>query len=145
MKIGTKGTAHLLQTAALGLGLGLFAITADGHAQEFPSESIKLTMGFGPGSGIDANARMLAPYLEESLGVPITIINQPGGGSVPWANDLARAEPDGYTIGMIGFPLLQNNFVLSDVDYDPTEDYTYLGVLTLDPAVLAVKIGRAHV
>src|SRR3546814_13445886 len=40
---------------------------------------------------------------------------------------------------MIGFPLLQNNFVLSDVDYDPTEDYTYLGVLTLDPAVLAVS------
>src|SRR3546814_5785505 len=40
---------------------------------------------------------------------------------------------------MIGFPLLQNNFVLSAVDYDPTENYTYLGVLTLDPAVLAVS------
>jgi tripartite-type tricarboxylate transporter receptor subunit TctC len=107
-------------------------------AQAFPSRGIELTLGFGPGSGLDANARLLAPYLEKALGQSVTVINQPGGGAVPWANGLARANPDGYTIGMVGFPLLQNNSVLSQVDYDPATDFTYLGVLTTDPAVLAV-------
>jgi tripartite-type tricarboxylate transporter receptor subunit TctC len=120
--------------AAMGVTLG---VAAAAQAQSFPTKGIQFTMGFGPGSGIDSNSRLFAPYLSKQLGVPVTIINQPGGGSVPWANGLARAKPDGYTIGIVGFPLLQNNSVLSKVNYDPLKDFTYLGVLTVDPAVLA--------
>ncbi|MEJ1158919.1 Bug family tripartite tricarboxylate transporter substrate binding protein [Prosthecomicrobium sp. N25] len=129
-------TLRLLMSAA-----GLLAVSVlpnPAWSQGFPSKGIELTLGFGPGSGIDSNARLLAPYLEKALGVPVTVINQPGGGAVPWANKLARTTPDGHTIGMVGFPLLQNNTVLSKVDYDVAKDFTFLGVLTLDPAVLAV-------
>lgn len=126
---------RLASIVCVAAGLVLNAAAAD--AQSFPTKGIQFTLGFGPGSGIDSNARLFAPYLEKQLGVPVTIINQPGGGAVPWANGLARAEPDGYTIGMVGFPLLQNNSVLSKVNYDPLKDFTYLGVLTVDPAVLA--------
>jgi tripartite-type tricarboxylate transporter receptor subunit TctC len=63
---------------------------------------------------------------------------------VPWANRLARTAPDGYTIGAVGFPLLQNNAVLNEVDYDPAKDFSYIGVLTLDPAVLAVSAGSPY-
>lgn len=120
-------------------GLVAAIVAAPAMAQEdFPSRPIDLTIGFGAGGGLDSNVRMLAPYLGEALGQPVTVINQPGGGSVPWANRLARTEPDGYTIGAVGFPLLQNNSVLVDVDYDPATDFTFLGLLTRDPAVLAV-------
>lgn len=125
--------------AGLAVAGGASLAAAPGFAQDFPARGIEFTIGFGPGSGIDSNARLLAPYLEKALGQSVTVINQPGGGAVPWANGLAAAVPDGYTIGMIGFPLLQNNSVLSEVDYDPLTDFTFLGVLTLDPAVLAVS------
>lgn len=130
----------MLALAACGQsGAPSAASSEEGDAQSsYPEDGIDLTLGFGPGSGIDANARMLAPYIEDALGVPVTVVNQEGGGAVPWANELARTEPDGYTFGMIGFPLFQNNTVLSEVDYDPATDFTYLGVLTVDPAVIAV-------
>lgn len=123
-----------LLAACLSLGLAGGVATA----QDYPTKGLQFTLGFGPGSGIDSNARLLAPYIEKQLGVGVTVVNQPGGGAVPWANGLARATPDGYTFGMVGFPLLQNNSVLSEVNYDPTKDFSFLGVLTVDPAVLAV-------
>lgn len=129
---------------ALAFSVAVAGFAAPAAAQEFPAKGIEFTLGFGPGSGIDSNARLLAPYLEKALGVSVTVINQPGGGAVPWANRLARATPDGYTMGMVGFPLLQNNSVLSKVDYDPTKDFSYLGVLTLDPAVLAVSANSPY-
>ena len=132
------GTLYRRTAAAAALSLAAALCATVSVAQDFPSKPIELTIGFGPGSGLDSNARMLAPYLSEAFGQSVTVINQPGGGAVPWANNMARTAPDGYTIGMIGFPLLQNNSVMSEVDYDPAKDFTYLGVLTLDPAVLAV-------
>lgn len=133
----TRRTAVRL-LGSIAIAATAMATVVPAMAQDFPSRPIELTLGFGPGSGLDANARLLAPYLQKALGQPVTVINQPGGGAVPWANGLARATPDGYTIGMVGFPLLQNNSVLSQVEYDPSTDFTYLGVLTTDPAVLAV-------
>lgn len=136
-----RASSWLVPFAAIGL---LGSVMTASAQDAYPSRGVSFTLGFGPGSGIDSNARMLAPFIEKHLGQTVTVINQPGGGSVPWANGLVRTAPDGYTFGMVGFPLLQNNSVLSDVEYDPKTDFTFLGVLTVDPVVLAVAPDSEH-
>ncbi|MDQ0221139.1 tripartite tricarboxylate transporter substrate binding protein [Peribacillus cavernae] len=77
----------------------------------FPNKPITLIVSFEAGGGTDTGARTLMPYVEKELGVPITVVNKPGaGGWVGWS-ELARAKPDGYTIGYINTPNLITGYV----------------------------------
>ncbi len=75
-------------------------------AQGFPERSITLIVAFAPGGGTDVAARTLARFMERDLGQPVVVVNRAGaGGEIGWA-ELARARPDGYTIGFTNTPNL---------------------------------------
>ncbi|MFD1415735.1 tripartite tricarboxylate transporter substrate binding protein [Oceanobacillus jeddahense] len=78
----------------------------------FPSEDITFIVPYPPGGGTDLTARILQPYLEEELGVSVTIQNRDGGGGWVGWSELANAEPDGYTIGYMNMP----NVILGYLD-----------------------------
>lgn len=68
---------------------------------DFPSEPVNVIVAYDAGGGTDTTARALQPYLEDELGVPVNVINKPGGtGWVGWTS-LANAKPDGQTIGYL--------------------------------------------
>lgn len=72
----------------------------------FPTKTIDLIIPFPAGGGTDLGARVLKPYLEKELGVTVNVVNKPGAeGWVGWA-ELAKAKPDGYTIGYVNSPTL---------------------------------------
>jgi tripartite-type tricarboxylate transporter receptor subunit TctC len=69
-------------------------------AQPYPTQPIKIVIGFGPGSAADILARLIGKQMEAKLGQPIIVENQPGNSSMLAAEAVARATPDGYTLVM---------------------------------------------
>jgi tripartite-type tricarboxylate transporter receptor subunit TctC len=77
---------------------------APAMAQNFPERPVTMIVAFAPGGGTDVAARTLARFMEKDLGQPVVVVNRAGaGGEVGWG-ELARAKPDGYTIGFINTP-----------------------------------------
>jgi tripartite-type tricarboxylate transporter receptor subunit TctC len=74
--------------------------TAGAVAQTYPSQPIKVIIGFGPGSAADILARLVGKQMEVSLGQPIVVENRLGNSSMIAAESVARAAPDGYTLFM---------------------------------------------
>jgi tripartite-type tricarboxylate transporter receptor subunit TctC len=69
-------------------------------AQTWPTQPIKVVVGFGPGSAADILARLVAKQMEAGLGQPFVVENRPGNSSMIAAESVARATPDGYTLFM---------------------------------------------
>jgi tripartite-type tricarboxylate transporter receptor subunit TctC len=91
-----------LKMAALCAGaiLASVASTAVAVAQAYPTQPIKIVIGFGPGSAADILARLVGKQMETSLGQPIVIENRPGNSSMLAAEAVSRATADGYTLFM---------------------------------------------
>src|SRR5262245_44643112 len=91
----------MMQGRALGLlaavGIAL-AAAIPAAAQDYPSRSIKLIVGFPPGGGVDTSARVAAHEMSRTLGQSIVIENKPGAAGVLGAAEVARSAPDGYTL-----------------------------------------------
>ena len=66
--------------------------------EDFPEHTVTLTVPWPPGGRTDTYARMMAPYLEEELGVAVTVANESGGGGTVGAASVANATPDGYNM-----------------------------------------------
>lgn len=87
-----------------------------------PKRPINIVVPFSAGGGVDTFARALAPAMQDSLGVPIVVVNKPGGGSLSGSAEAAGAKPDGQTL-LLALPasiLLRQMFQGSPVD--PFED-----------------------
>src|SRR5262245_43716278 len=89
-----------LQTFALSAACLAAALAASAHAQTYPSKPIEIVLGFGAGGSTDLAARVLAGAVEAKWGVPVRVVNKPGGNTVPAVDDVMRAKPDGYTMLM---------------------------------------------
>src|SRR3954467_15729500 len=94
--------SHTLKMAALcaGVTAATVAGAASAVAQTYPSQPIKVVVGFGPGSAADILARLLGKQMETSLGQPIVVENRPGNSSMIAAETVTRAPADGYTLFM---------------------------------------------
>jgi tripartite-type tricarboxylate transporter receptor subunit TctC len=86
----------ILVVCALMLGLA-----APGAAQDYPNRPIKLIVSFGPGGGADIVGRILGQAISEKLGQPVVIENRPGAAGTIGNEAVARAEKDGYTLGIM--------------------------------------------
>ena len=101
------------------------AAIAAGAQQSFPTRPIRLIVSFAAGGPTDIFARLVAVRLEKELGQPIIVENKPGGGSNIGSEFVARAKPDGYTIGQI--PISVTRFSqLGTLAADPRKDFNYI-------------------
>ena len=96
--------------AMLASGLILAATAA---AQPYPSQQIRMVVGYGAGGGADSLIRALAPELSELLGQQIVVDNRPGGGSVIGTQIVAASRPDGYTLLIADNAYIVNPFLMS--------------------------------
>ena len=87
-------------------GLALFAATATASAQQYPQPGRTITMmvPFPAGGGTDVFAKAAAAVMAKKLGVQIDVINKPGASSQLGTAQLAKAAPDGYTVGWVVLP-----------------------------------------
>jgi tripartite-type tricarboxylate transporter receptor subunit TctC len=123
----------------------LFAVFAvllaqSAAAQEWPSRAVKIYIPFGPGSTPDLVGRMIADRLQQKLGQPFVIEDKPGASGNIGTDAVAKAEPDGYTLGIsIGGPLAINPLLFSKMPYDPAKDLTAITLVATQPSALAVN------
>src|SRR5215510_6515770 len=118
----------------------LFAVATPAAAQEWPAKPVRIVVPFGPGSTPDVVARLIADHLQKSLGQPFVIENKPGASGNTGTDAVAKAAPDGYTIGVsIGGPLAINTLLFSKLPYDPKTDIAPITQLVTQPSALAVN------
>ena len=108
------------------------------HAQEWPSNPIRLIIPFAPGGGNDGAGRILAKALEDRLKVPVVVDNKAGANGTIAMSLLRQAKPDGYTLSLVSTGALDVNPWLMSLNYDPVKDFTDLGTIVKFPLFLAV-------
>jgi tripartite-type tricarboxylate transporter receptor subunit TctC len=109
-------------------------------AQDWPAKPVKIVVPFGPGSTPDLIMRLIAERLQQKLGQPFLIENKPGASGVTGTDAVAKAAPDGSTIGIsIGGPLAINTLLFARMPYDPAKDLAPVTLLVSLPSVLVVN------
>ena len=120
--------------------LGLFFAAQPVSAQDWPTKPVKIVVPFGAGSTPDVVARLIADHLQKKLGQPFVIDNKPGASGNIGTDAVAKAAPDGTTIGVsIGGPLAINTLLFSKLPYDPKTDIASITQLVTQPSALAVN------
>jgi tripartite-type tricarboxylate transporter receptor subunit TctC len=112
---------------------------AAAQAQDWPTKPLRLVVPFAPGGTSSIVARAVAAEMEKGLGQPIVVDNKPGGGGNVAMQDVARAEPDGYTliIGHIG-TLAVNPFMFEKLPFDTNRDFAAVSLLAKVPNIFVV-------
>src|SRR6188474_1522703 len=130
-----------MRKLALLLSIALLGANA-AQAQTYPSRPITLLVPAAAGGGNDTVARTVAERMSRILGQQIVIENRPGAGGTIAARQVARSEPDGYTIG-IGNPatLAMAPSLLPNVGYDPVKDFAPVGSIAASPHIILVNNG----
>ncbi len=127
------------QSFALAL-VALLAASLPSSAQDWPTKTVRIIVPFGPGATPDIVARLLADRLAAKLGTAFVVENKPGASGNTGTDLVAKAEHDGYTIGVsIPGPLAINTLLFSQLPYDPAKDLALISILTTQPSVLAVN------
>ena len=155
-------TMFRLAAAALFIATAATSAVRADEAEFYKGKTVKMIVGFGPGGGYDAYARMLAPYFSKRLGATVVVENQPGAGSLAALNRLYVAPPDGLQMMLVnGTAAALSQIVgVSAVKYDLGK-MTHIATVSVSPWVWLVpkgspiqtiadarkmsEIGRAHV
>jgi len=111
-----------------------FAFAAD----PYPSKPIRIIVPVAPGATADFLARSVAGELSKSLGQTVIVENKPGGNQIIGNNEVAKANPDGYTIGMGISSLVINPYVSKNIPFDVMKDFIPLAMLGIMPGLMTV-------
>ena len=119
--------------------VALSLVSSLAMAQAYPSKPVKIVIGFGPGSGTDIVARLLAEEFQKMLGQPFIVENKPGAAAQIADNQVKAAPPDGYTLLLTSNTTHSvNPHIFKKLQYDPIADFTPIGGVGYFPFILAV-------
>src|SRR5260221_8569356 len=128
--------------AIFGFGGGLALLTGLPALAEtpYPSRTIKMIVPYPAGGTTDFLGRLVADQLKTGLGATVIVENKPGAATALGAEQVARAEPDGYTLLMATSTTLAINKTLyKKLPYDPVKDFTPIALVASVPFALIVN------
>ncbi len=128
--------------------LAFILLAAPALAQDWPGKSVRIIVPFAAGATPDLVARLIADDLHRKLGQTFIVENRPGASGNIGTDAVAKAAPDGSTIGVsIGGPLAINTLLFGKLPYDPNKDLALITMLATQPSVLAIngKLGVSNV
>lgn len=133
-------TSRLLTCAMVAHSI-LLGAAAPALAQAWPAKTVRIVVPFGPGSTPDIVARLIADGLQQKYPASAFVIeNKPGASGNIGTDAVAKAAPDGSTLGVsIGGPLAINTLLFANLPYDPRKDIAPVTQLVTQPSVLAVN------
>ena len=124
-------------------GLLVCLLASIANAQEWPQRPVKVVVPFAAASTPDTLARLLADNLRKRLGQAVVVENKPGAGGMVGTDAVAKAAPDGYTIGVsIVGPLVNNRLLYKKMPYDPDRDLVPITIAVTQPSLLVVPADR---
>ncbi len=121
--------------------LAFLAFAAQGAlAQQYPSAPVHVIVPFTPGSATDIMARVVGERLAPVLGQPVLVENRPGAGGTIGIAQVAKAAPDGLTLGVVSTGHVVNPVLYDNLSYDTIKDFAGVAPLAQLPSVLVVPI-----
>jgi tripartite-type tricarboxylate transporter receptor subunit TctC len=123
-------------TFALLLAAGL---SQPAPAQEYPQQTIKFVIAFGPGGGADIIGRILAESMSRKLGKPIIVENKPGAGGILGNDAVAKATPDGYTLGVMTAGQIIAAVTKKNMPYDTNTAFSPVSQIATASLMIVVR------
>ena len=108
------------------------------HAQGWPTKPVRLVVPYPPGGSTDVAARPVAEKLTKAFGQSFVIDNKAGASGAIGAAEVARSEPDGYTIMFAADPVTTLHLVMKSVQFDIARDFVAVTQVTTQPLAVAV-------
>ncbi|MES2976200.1 MAG: tripartite tricarboxylate transporter substrate-binding protein [Pseudomonadota bacterium] len=131
---------RLLKTTLALAAATVFTATTSVHAQDYPVRPIKLIIPQGVAGGSDLVARAMATEIQQRLGQPFVVENKPGGNETIGPDIVAKAPPDGYTIGIISSTYsINQTHVGPKLPYDPQKAFTPIAPMVRIPMIVMVR------
>ena len=115
-----------------------FAVSTQASG-DYPNRPIQLIVGWTAGASEDLRFRALATKMEEVLGQPVIVVNKPGAAAVVSMSLIAKAKPDGYTIGNANSGAIVFVPQMQKVEYNPLTDFTFIAGTCNQPFALVVR------
>ena len=125
-------------TAGL-LAAGASVALPTAEAQTWPARPLRVIVPYTPGGFTDVTARLVAQKLQERLGQPVAIDNKPGANSIIGVDLIAKAPPDGHTIGVVIAAYAANTTLYPKLPYDPKKDLIPVSLIGVAPLMAAVN------
>lgn len=116
----------------------VFAGAAFAQTADYPTKPIQVIVPYAAGGGTDIIARLIAHYAKDSIGQPMAVVNRPGAAGALGHREIANAQPDGYTLGVLSYPDSAINPKGASAGFR-NEDFIPLATFTRTPSVLAVQ------
>ena len=139
----------VLRHAAWVVALAACAASS-GHAQraDYPARPIRVIVPFVAGGGTDLLARLVSPKFSELIGQQIVIDNRGGAASIVGTQIVAKASPDGYTLGIFDTAFAINPAFADKLPYDAMKDFAFIAIIATSPSLLIanpkVKLRSIH-
>ncbi|HWH81536.1 MAG TPA: tripartite tricarboxylate transporter substrate binding protein [Burkholderiaceae bacterium] len=128
----------LFAAALAALAVTLPAQAAD-PAGGYPDKAVKIIVPYPPGGFNDTMARIFGRKLQDAWGQPFIVDNKPGAGTMLGTEAGAKAPPDGYTLTVVGFPLVVNQHLQAKINYDSRTSFAPIIAAGQTPNLLLVN------
>jgi tripartite-type tricarboxylate transporter receptor subunit TctC len=109
------------------------------HAQNFPTQVVRIVVPTAAGGGLDIVARQLAQKLTDAWGQGVIVDNRAGAGGTIGADVVAKAPPDGHTIALVSSTFPINASLYSKLPYDSLRDFAPVTLVVNSPLILVVN------
>jgi tripartite-type tricarboxylate transporter receptor subunit TctC len=118
--------------------LATLALNGPAAAQNYPNRPVRLVVPFSAGGAADVPGRILTQKLTEALGQQVVVDNRPGAGSTIGADNVAKSQPDGYSLLTISNTHYVSAALYKKLPYDSVTDFSPITQITSAPNIIIV-------
>jgi tripartite-type tricarboxylate transporter receptor subunit TctC len=134
---------HLMKFKTSMIAFGALAAVAwlvpdVAFTQDYPSRAIKIVAGFPPGGGVDTVARLIGQGMSSELGQPVVVENKPGAAGTIGAAQVAKSDPDGYTLLVTPGGHSLFGAVFQSVPFDTVGSFSWISNVITVPFFIVV-------